>query len=389
MDSLSREFLCTGIPEEDEALRHPVRIFLSKRLKDITPARRARSWMSYDLDFSQSLARAGFLGLTLPKRYGGSERSQFARFVVNEELLAAGAPVGAHWFAERQCAPLILRYGTEEQRERHLSAICRGETSFCIGLSEPETGSDLSSVRTTATRTDDGWLINGQKIWTSFGHQAHMMSALVRTSGKHGDRHVGLSQLLIDMRTPGITVKPIRDLAGDMHFAEIFFTDVLVPPDALLGQEGQGWSQVTAELAYERSGPERYLSTNVLIDQWLTFERAGERASGQAGRSDRELLGRTIATSTAMRLLSLAMSAADPADPRAGAAAASIKDFGTSYEQRVPSLIAERLAAAERPIPGPLAETLDYLQAMSPAFSLRGGTREVMRGIVARGLGLR
>ncbi|SPA23069.1 putative enzyme [Cupriavidus taiwanensis] len=245
------------IPPEDEALRGPIRAFLQEALRDVPAPVRARTWMGFDGEFSRALARQGWIGLSLPREYGGAGRSAFARFVLVEELIAAGAPVSAHWFADRQTAPLILRYGSEAQKQFFLPRLIRGEIFICIGMSEPDTGSDLSSVRTRAVRTETGWRLNGRKIWTTNAHRAQYMCALVRTSGQHGDRHQGLSQVLIDLSLPGISARPIRDLAGDGHFCEVVFEDVELPADALVGEEGSGWKQVTAELAFERSGPER------------------------------------------------------------------------------------------------------------------------------------
>jgi acyl-CoA dehydrogenase len=374
-----------AIPEEDEALRAPIRAFLRDALAALPPESRARSWMGYDLAFTRALAERGWIGLTLPERYGGGGRSSFARFVVIEELLAAGAPVGAHWIAERQSAPLILRYGSEAQRQRFVPAICRGEIQFCIGMSEPDTGSDLASVRSRAERIDDGWRLTGQKLWTTFGDRARFMTALVRTSGTSDDRHAGLSQFLIDLSLPGVERRPIIDAAGDAHFAQIFFDDVVLPADALIGEEGKGWEQVNAELSFERSGPERFLSCTVLIDEWIGFLRA----QAAPATADIDLLGRLIAEAAALRSLSLSVAGALARGEDPATSAAIVKDAGTSFEQSVPRLIADRLASCEESPPAALLATLAYLVAMSPAFSLRGGTREIIRGIIARGLGLR
>src|SRR5258706_3905487 len=233
------------------ALRAEVRAFLRDELDNTTPAEhRVNSWSVFDAAFTRKLARRGWIGMTWPRRYGGAERSALERYVLLEELLAAGAPVGAHWIADRQSGPALLRYGTEAQRMRLLPAIANGECFFCIGMSEPNAGSDLASVRTRGVKTADGWRISGQKVWTTHAQHAHMMIALVRTGAADdkAKRHEGLSQFLVDMKTPGITVRPIADLAGDVHFNEVFFDDVLVPHDMLLGQEGRGWQQCTSEL---------------------------------------------------------------------------------------------------------------------------------------------
>jgi alkylation response protein AidB-like acyl-CoA dehydrogenase len=254
----------TAIPGHAEALRPAVRDFVRAYLDRIPLAQRARSWMGYDAEFSRALAQRGWVGVTLPKQYGGAGLDAFSRFVLIEELLGNSLPVAAHWIADRQSGPLILKYGSDAQKDFYLPRICRAEAFFCIGLSEPQSGSDLASVRTRAARTADGWVLNGQKIWTTNAHRSHYMIALVRTSGSAEDRHQGLSQMIVDLSAPGVTIRQIRDLTGDAHFNEVFFDNVELGEDALVGAEGEGWAQATAELAFERSGPERIYSSIAL-----------------------------------------------------------------------------------------------------------------------------
>lgn len=373
------------IPPEDEALRAPVRAFLDRYLADMPADRRAGSWMIADRAFSRALAKQGWVGLTLPPQWGGGGRSPFARFVVLEELLAVGAPAGGHWTAERQSAPLLLRYGTEEQKAL-VPAICRGELFFCIGMSEPDAGSDLASVRSRAERTAEGWRLSGTKIWTTFGHRADYMIGLFRTSGGPDDRAAGLSQLLIDLTTPGISRRPIRDLAGQDHFSEIHFDDVLIPEDALIGVEGQGWSQVTAELAFERSGPERIYSSTVLVDEWLNYVRR----RGEATAVEKQIAGGLMAQLAVLRRMSLSITGLLGGPESPVIEATIVKDLGTTYEQSIPGIIGDHLAGEPAgAVPERLWATLDYVGAMCPSFSLRGGTREILRGMIARGLGLR
>lgn len=376
----------TSIPPEDEALREPVRAFLAEQLAGVPAAKRARTWMGFDADFSRALAAKGWVGLTLPEAFGGGGRSPFARFVLIEELLASGAPVAAHWIAERQSAPLILRYGTDAQKAKIVPAVCRGEAYFCIGMSEPNSGSDLASVRSRAERVDGGWKLSGSKIWTTYGHKAHYMIALVRTSGGPEDRNAGLSQLLIDLSTPGVVARPIRDLAGDEHFSEVHFNDVLLPDDALLGREGAGWEQVNAELAFERSGPERIYSSMVLADAWFDYVRS----RGRVTDAERVIAGRLLAQLSTLRNMSLAVTGLLASGKSPVIEASIVKDLGTGYEQSIPEVIADHLAGEpEGAVPGALLAALEYVAGMSPTFSLRGGTREILRGIIARGLGLR
>lgn len=375
-----------AIPAQDEALRPRVRRLAEEAVAGLPLEARARTWMGFDAASSRRLGEAGLLGLTVPPEYGGQGRGPFARFVVVEELLAAGAPVAAHWIADRQSAPLILRYGSEAQRRDLLPRICRGEALFCIGMSEPGAGSDLAAVRTRAERTGRGWRLNGQKLWTTGAQHVDYMIALVRTSGGPEDRHAGLSQMIVPLRAPGVDVRPITDLAGDAHFNEVFFDDVDLPGDALIGAEGEGWQQVTAELAFERSGPERVYSSLVVFDAWLAHLRSVSRAD----EATLALAGELAARLAALRALSLACTARLAAGESPVVEASLVKDLGTALEQEMPLAIADDLAAHPEEIADPdLLAALRYLTLIAPSFSLRGGTREVLRGIIARGLGLR
>lgn len=382
LDSLT----LTAIPADDEALRRPVREFLREHVAQLPAHLRARSWGGYDSNFSREAGKRGFLGLTLPKDYGGGGRNAFARYVVVEEFLSFGAPVGSHWIAERQSAPLILKYGTEEQKRRYIPPVCRGESYFCIGMSEPNAGSDLAGVRTRATRNDQGWLLNGQKIWTTNAHHCHHMIALVRTSGTSEDRHKGLTQVIVDLALPGVTVRPITDLSGDSHFCEVFFDNVQLAPDAVLGREGDGWEQVMSELAFERSGPERLFSSIVLFDEWLAFVRTPEGRTPES----LQLAGRLLSQLAPLRAMSIALNGKLARGESPAVEAALVKDLGTGVEQAIPTLIADDLyRRPSQQVPIELLLTLNYVTQVAPSFSLRGGTRDILRGMIARGLGLR
>lgn len=375
-----------SVPPAAEALRAEVGAFLDDTLRGMPPERRAQSWLGFDADFSKALGRRGWIGLALPREYGGGGRDAFARFVLVEELLSRGAPVSAHWIAERQSAPVILRYGTEEQKRFYVPRVCSGEAFFCIGMSEPQSGSDLASIKTRATPTPGGWRLKGQKVWTTNAHRSHFMIALVRTSGTLEDRHDGLSQFVIDLTLPGITVRPIEDLTGGKHFSEVFFDDVELPHDALVGQEGAGWKQVTAELAYERSGPERIYSSIVLFDTWLHHLRR-ERADDEVSIV---LAGRIVGHLATLRSMSVAVTAKVNAGDSPMVEASLVKDLGTELEQLIPLAIGDAIASAsERDAPADLLRTLAYVTQIAPTYSLRGGTREILRSLIARGLGLR
>lgn len=377
-------FQPASIPADAEALRADVRAFLAGALAGRRPRDRARTWTAWDADFSRELAARGWLGLTLPVAYGGRGFSAFHRFVVVEELLAAGAPIAAHWIGDRQSAPLILKFGTQAQRARFLPAICRGEMFFCIGMSEPGSGSDLASVRTRAVPDGDGWRLSGRKIWTTHAHRADWMIALVRTSGGPEDRQKGLSQFLVDLKAPGVSARPIALMTGDEEFSEVTFDDVALPADALVGTEGEGWRQVNAELAFERSGPERIYSSSILLDLWA------KSLGPSPDMRDLDLLGRLTARLAALRAMSVALTARLAEGQSPAAEAALFKDLGTGLEQDIPALLADRIGAdPAHPADPELVATLAYLLRLAPVFSLRGGTREILRGMIARGLGLR
>jgi alkylation response protein AidB-like acyl-CoA dehydrogenase len=376
----------TSVPEHAEALRPAVRDFVKTYTDRVPLEQRARSWMGFDADFSRQLAERGWVGVTLPKEYGGAGLDAFSRFVLIEELLGNSTPVAAHWIADRQSGPLILRFGTQTQKDFYLPRICRAEAFFCIGMSEPQSGSDLASVRTRATRTSTGWKLNGQKIWTTNAHRSHYMIALVRTSGTGEDRHKGLSQIIVDLSAPGITVRQIRDLTGDAHFNEVFFEDVELGEDSLVGSEGSGWDQVTAELAFERSGPERFYSAIALFDCWLNYLREHHSADSWA----RELAGRIVTHLAVLRAMSVAVTEKLARGESPLLAAALVKDLGTELEQFIPFAISEELARHPgHAVPDGLLRALAYVSQICPTYSLRGGTREILRGMIARGLGLR
>jgi alkylation response protein AidB-like acyl-CoA dehydrogenase len=281
---------------------------------------------------------------------------------------------------------LLLKYGTEAQKQRYLPDICRGEAFYCIGMSEPGAGSDLASVRTRAVPHESGWLLNGQKIWTTNAHNCHFMIALVRTSGEATDRHKGLSQVIVDLSLPGVTVRPIVDQSGDSHFCEVFFENVQLGPDALVGDEGGGWEQVTAELAFERSGPERLFSSIALFDEWLAYVRTPQGRTPQAQR----LAGKILSQLAPLRAMSVAITEKLTRGESPVVEAALVKDLGTGVEQLIPAAIADDLFSRDAAdVPAELLNTLNYITQVAPSYSLRGGTRDILRGMIARGLGLR
>ncbi len=372
------------LPPEAEALRQKVWAFFEEELSHMTPLQRADSWDGFDRDFSRKMAAKGWIGLTWPERYGGHERTALERYVVLEEALVAGAPVSAHWIAERQSGPLLLNFGSEEQCHKILPGIAKGELVFCIGMSEPDSGSDLASLRSPAKRSDDGWLLNGAKVWTTNAHEADYMIGLFRTSTDPDNRRGGLSQFLIDMKTPGITVNPIVDLPGREHFNEVVFEDVHLSHDCLIGTEGEGWDQVTAELAYERSGPERYLSSIQILLALVDELKANPSERGTIA------VGELMARLATLRAMSLSLASMLEKGQNPSLEATVVKDLGTGFEQTLPDIAQSLIDLEPDPDSGSdMQMVLSFLIQAAPSFSLRGGTREILRGIIARGLGLR
>ena len=343
------------------------------------------SWLScWDEGFSERLGAAGFLGITTPREYGGVGLGHLHRYVVTEELLAHGAPVAAHWIADRQVAPALLTYGTEEQRRRILPRIAAGRFYSAIGMSEDGAGSDLAAVCTRATRTAGGWKLSGTKVWTSGAHHSHQIVVLARTSPVDpAHRHAGLSQFLVPCDAHGVTISAIELMSGEHHFNEVLLDDVEITEADVLGEIGNGWHQVTSELSFERSGPERILTTMPLISAALT-RLAAAADTHDAVAAD---IGHLVARLTSLRQLSVAVARALVAGQSAANQAALVKDLGTRFEQESVDIVADLLDRI--PTDPGLQAMVNTAWLHRPLFTLRGGTNEVLRGVVARGMGLR
>lgn len=366
-------------------LRSAIRDFLASDRAEFGWAPAVDAWMGeWDEEFSARLGAAGFLGLTVPKRYGGHELGHLHRYVVTEELIAAGAPVAAHWTADRQVAPSLLAYGSEEQRARLLPKIVAGTLYSSIGMSEHGAGSDLAAVATKAVRAEGGWLLSGTKVWTSGAHHAHQVVVLARTSPPDPEhRHAGFSQFLVPCDAVGVRIEPILLMSGAHHFNEVILDSVFVADADVLGEVGNGWHQVTSELSFERSGPERILSAGPLLLSAIRALSGGPVPDDRTAVAVGDLLARLI--SLRQLSLSVARTLTDGGD--AASLAALVKDLGTRFEAESVELIADLL---EGSAPSPeLTAMLTTAWLHKPMFTLRGGTNEVLRGVVARGMGLR
>lgn len=373
----------SSVPTTAE-LRREVRAFLRSAIEDGAFVPRCNSWMTaFSPGFSRMLAERGWLGLTWAQEYGGRGATTHHRLVLTEELLAHGAPVAAHWIADRQMGPNLIRFGSEEQKRHFLPQIARAEAFFCIGMSEPDSGSDLASIRTSATKVPGGWRVSGTKVWTTGAHIAQFMMTLVRTD-RNAKRRAGLSQLIVDLTADGVRVSPIIGMDGGHHFNEVFLDSVFVPDDMLVGTEGAGWQQVTAELSFERSGPERYMSTTPLLLEW------GRLGAAHADRGARADLGLLVARLLVLRRMSAVIAGRLAAGETPDVEAAMVKDLGGQFERDVIGAVRRH-----RPLLGRSEATrlLDQLLAEAtvqvPTFGLRGGTPEILRGVIARDLGIR
>jgi acyl-CoA dehydrogenase len=375
------------LPPECEKLREEVRAFIAEETEagNITPTG-ATGGDSFSREFSRKVGAKGWLGMTWPKQYGGQERTFLERYVVTEELRVANAPTRLHFVADRQSGPILLKYAPEHVKMKVLPAICRGECCFAIGMSEPNSGSDLFAARTKATKTDGGWLINGTKIWTSNAHQADYMIGLFRTSQstKENRRH-GLTQFLVDMKTKGITCNPVYQITGHHDFNEVVFDNAFVPDDHVLGEIDGAWKQATSELAYERSGPERFLETYYVLEELVRVLGPDPDVRGAEG------LGRLVAQLHTLRRMSVSVAGMLHAGKEPVLEAAIVKDVGTIWEQRLPHKARELAAFSEPEATNqmPFEKKLAYATTIAPKLTIQGGTTEVLRGIIARGLGLR
>jgi alkylation response protein AidB-like acyl-CoA dehydrogenase len=333
-------------------------------------------------EFSHLLAEEGFVGMSIPVEYGGHGRPPIERYVVAEELLRLGAPVAAHWIADRQTAKQIEIFGTDEQKSRFLPSIARGECFFSVGMSEPEAGSDLAGIRTSARRVDGGWVVSGEKLWTSHAHVNHYVLLLCRTSPIEVDRHDGMSQFIVPLDSPGLEVQPIRLLDGSQHFNQVVLNDVFVPDELVLGTIGGGWAQVTSELTSERTGPDRYLSSYRVLEAYLAEHRR------EADDVAQQTVGELIAHVWAIRQASRSIVADGDAGARTRAVSAALaKDLGTSFEQRLVQMLSSLNDEGLRvDHPSTFVSLLSQGAMIAPSFSIRGGTREVLRIVAFRGL---
>ena len=360
-----------GWTPEQEELRHRARTVAGDAVERY--GRHNDSWMNgYSKDFAKEMAALGWIGMTWPEEFGGGGQPPINRLIVGEELIAAGAPLASMWFADRQMGPTLIAYGTADQQAEFLPEMLSGEVTWCIGMSEPNSGSDLASLTTTAVRDGDHFVINGQKIWTSFAADADYCYLICRTSSD-GPPHRGISEVIVPMDLPGIEARPITDMTTNRHFCEVFFTDVRVPVENLVGVEGNAFKQTMAQLEHERGGIDRLVSNRALFD--MAVERA-DTADPKVRQQIADLeigyrLGRILVTRETLRQAPKGFSAAT-------------KCFCTEHEQRVADFVA-RTFGADAMLWSDVTQGLAY----GPGYTIMGGTSNIMRNILGeRVLGL-
>jgi alkylation response protein AidB-like acyl-CoA dehydrogenase len=320
--------------------------------------------------------------MTWPKEEGGHGRSAIERFIVYEQLIKHGAPIAAGWLADRQMGPSLIQFGTPEQRQRWIPGMVAGKSMWCIGMSEPDAGSDLASLRTQAGRDGDTWVVNGEKLWTSGAAQADWCYLIARTD-PDAPKHAGLSEFVVDMRSPGIEVRTVRDMTSNEHFCEVHFTDVVVPAGHLIGEENGCFRQLMRQLEHERGGIDRLVSNYALyrdlMDSPGLVDRRDPLILQELGAIEAAyIVGRHLVLRETLRQAPSGFSAAT-------------KTFGTEFEQRLAGFCARVLGPAatlwgtDHGLGGRAARAVCY----APAYTIMGGTVNILRNVLAdRVLGL-
>ncbi len=378
------EFQPVDLSAAERALQREVQEFLASELPRGSFEQCLGMNAAKDVAFSRKLGERGWLGMALPTAYGGHDRSAVDRFVVVEQLLRWGAPIGHHWVADRQSGPVIAKFGTEHQKRRFLPGICAGALSFSIGMSEPDSGSDLASIKSRATRDGDGWVLEGRKIWTTWADVNDWIIVLCRTTpaDQVDDKRQGLSQLIVDLKAPGVVATPIPFIDGTADFCEVVFDQVFVPDDLVLGEIGQGWAQNTSELAYERGGPDRWLSTYLVVEELLRIHEH-EICTDELA----DLLGNAVANYWVLHHLSLSVARSIDRGEAPAIESSLVKEMGTRFEQDVVTAVLALIESAPNTATASIFERLLITATLTaPSFTVRGGTNEVLRSVASKGL---
>jgi alkylation response protein AidB-like acyl-CoA dehydrogenase len=368
---------------DEEAFRQEVRAFIREEYPKAAAGE----------SFTKKLAEKGWLTMSWPKEYGGQAASHMRQLVYNEEMAYHRAP--GQTMGTDRVGPTIILFGTPEQKAEFLPRIARDELNWCQGFSEPGSGSDLASLQTRAIRDGDSYVINGQKIWTSGAQRANYMILLARTD-PDAPKHRGISYFLVDMKSPGIDVRPLVQMTGQAGFNEVFFDNVRVPANAVVGEVNRGWYVSTATLDFERSGIGRVIGGLRTFEEVVDYARkTPSREPGKATLFDVAEIRHALADIglgfRLGRLLSYRVAWMQSRQMVPNYEASMAKTFGTELHQRL-----GRVAINSLGLPGqlsgthaPLAGSVPALYLSTVSLTIAAGTSEINRNIIAqRGLGM-
>ncbi len=384
-----------GFTLEQESFRQEVRDFMEAEISQGTFQPICDGWIQgYSPEFTRKVAAKGWIGLTWPKEYGGQERSNIDRLILTEELLRYGAPAACHWFADRQIGRSIIAYGTEEQKQEFLPQILRGEAHIGLGMSEPQSGSDLASLQTKATEDGDDYVIDGQKMWTSCAsYMTHVY--LVARTDPDAPKHRGVSEFIIDASLPGISVTPTIDITGSVAWGEVFYDHVRVPKKYLIGEKNRGFYQILGQLDYERAGLERLMGNFPLFDAIVRFAKETQRNDAPLSRDPliRNKLAQLEVEFEIGRLLTYRVVLVIDEGRSPNVEAAMAKTYCTTFEQRLANVATDILGIYGQLMAeskwAPIFGMAPHSYLGSKGYSLQAGSTEVLRNIIAnRGLGL-
>src|SRR5580704_1320024 len=369
---------------EEAAFRTEVRTWLETNLPEALRWRTARPPPAELMPWYQTVSRKGWVAPHWPKQYGGMGATLNEQIIMTEELARVGAPqMPAQGL--NHIGPILMEFGTDAQKARHLPPIIAGTVIWAQGYSEPGAGSDLASLATRATLEGDHFVVQGQKIWTTWGHYSDWMFALVRTDPQAQPRHAGISFLLIDLHSPGIRIKPIKTIAGDDEFAEVFFDGVIVPAENLVGPLNDGWRIANALLVHERIGTSNPQYALMAIDRIKTIARATGIIADPAFQD--RLAAASINVTALSALFSHAVELANH-QQSPGPESSVIKIFGSELLQALNALLIEAAgghATTESPVTtnfGSVEVAAPYLQ--SRRVTIYGGSSEIQRNVLAR-----
>lgn len=381
-----------GFTEKQVGFREEVKEFLDMELDkgSFSPGNNcfAHQWSK---EFSRKVAQKGWIGLAWQKEFGGQGRGYVDRTIMLEEMFRAGAPMAYHFMGDRQVGPGIIHYGSDYMKRQFLPEILAADVSFCLLFSEPDAGSDLANARTTAIEEGDHFIVNGQKVWTSNGHLADYGWALVKTEDSPGiSRYKAFSEMIIKMKSSGITIKPIINMAGAHSFNEVYFDNVTVPKENLVGARGNGFKQIMTGLDYERSGIERLMQNHQTKKALFEYVKNTKKGGEPLSRDPlvREKIAKLEEEYEVARLFTYYVANLLDRGRIPTFEAAMGKMVSTLYEARLADMATRIIGLAALLMPGSREAPFDGLVCddylWSPSYTLQGGSVEVLKNIIAR-----